>query len=327
MKLLITGGLGFIGSNFILKILENYKDFQIINVDAQKYGSNFQNLKRIENNENYSYVNGDITNSELMNSLISKTDIVINFAAESHVDRSISNAKPFLDSNIFGVFTILEAVKKYEKKIVHISTDEVFGSLEKETADENYKLNPSSPYSSSKASAELLINSYVITYGINAKITRCTNNYGPRQFPEKLIPKVIIKALKNEKIPIYGTGKNIRDWIFVDDHCSGILKVLFDGNDGESYNISADNEVDNITIIEKILEYMDKSKELMEFVGDRPGHDFRYSLDSSKIKKIGWKTETDFETGLKNTIDWYIKNDSWWKNIDEEKLTKNPWES
>jgi len=326
MKLLVTGGLGFIGSNFILNILKNYKDFQIINVDAQKHGSNFENLKKIENNENYSYVRGDITNSELMDSLISKTDIVINFAAESHVDRSISNAKPFLDSNIFGVFTILEAVKKYEKKIVHISTDEVFGSLEKETADENYKLNPSSPYSSSKASAELLINSYVVTYGINAKITRCTNNYGPRQFPEKLIPKVIIKALKNEKIPIYGTGKNIRDWIFVDDHCSGIIKVLFDGNDGESYNISADNEIDNITIIQKILNHMDKSKDLMEFVGDRPGHDFRYSLDSSKIKKIGWKTNIDFETGLKNTIDWYIKNDSWWKNIDGEKITKNPWE-
>lgn len=326
MKLLVTGGLGFIGSNFILKILENYKDFEIINVDAQKHGSNFENLKKIENNKNYSYVRGDITNSELMDSLISKTDIVINFAAESHVDRSISNAKPFLDSNIFGVFTILEAIKKYEKKIVHISTDEVFGSLEKETADENYKLNPSSPYSSSKASAELLINSYIVTYGINAKITRCTNNYGPRQFPEKLIPKVIIKALKNEKIPIYGTGKNIRDWIFVDDHCSGILKVLSDGNDGESYNISADNEVDNITIIEKILDYMDKSKDLMEFVGDRPGHDFRYSLDSSKIKKIGWKTKIDFETGLKNTIDWYVKNDSWWKNIDGEKITKNPWE-
>ena len=326
MKLLVTGGLGFIGSNFILNILKNYKDFEIINVDAQKHGSNFKNLKRIENNENYSYVNGDITNSELMDALISKTDIVINFAAESHVDRSISNVKPFLDSNIYGVYTILESIKKYKKKIVHISTDEVFGSLEKETADESYKLNPSSPYSSSKASAELLINSYIVTYQIDAKITRCTNNYGPRQFPEKLIPKVIIKALNNEKIPIYGTGKNIRDWIFVDDHCSGILKVLFDGNDGESYNISADNEVNNITIIEKILEYMDKSKELMEFVGDRPGHDFRYSLDSSKIKKIGWKTETDFETGLKNTIDWYIKNDSWWKNIDGEKITENPWE-
>ena len=327
MKLLVTGGLGFIGSNFILNILENYKDFEIINVDAQKHGSNFKNLKRIENNQNYSYVNGDITDSELMDSLISKTDIVINFAAESHVDRSISNVKPFLDSNIYGVYTILEAIKKYEKKILHISTDEVFGSLEKETADENYKLNPSSPYSSSKASAELLINSYVVTYQIDAKITRCTNNYGPRQFPEKLIPKVIIKALNNEKIPIYGTGKNIRDWIFVDDHCSGILKILLDGNDGESYNISADNEVDNITIIEKILEHMDKSKDLMEFVGDRPGHDFRYSLDSSKIKKIGWKTEINFETGLKNTIDWYIKNDSWWKNIDGEKLTKNSWES
>ena len=319
MKILVTGGLGFIGSNFILKTINN-SEFNITNLDAQKEGSNIENLKEIENNENYSFVKGDITDRDLVDLLVSKSDVVINFAAESHVDRSISDAKPFLDSNIFGVFTILEAIKKHGKKLTHISTDEVFGSLETESADENYKLNPSSPYSSSKASAELLINSYVITYGIHAKITRCTNNYGPRQFPEKLIPKVIIKAMNNEKIPVYGTGKNIRDWIFVDDHCSGILKVLFDGNDGESYNIAADNEIDNLTIIKKILEYMEKPEDLIEFVGDRPGHDFRYSMDSSKIKKLGWKTDVNFETGLKNTIDWYVKNEKWWKNIDQNKI-------
>ncbi len=322
MRILVTGGLGFIGSNFILKMINN-PELQITNLDAQKEGSNIENLKTVENLKNYLYVKGDITDSNLVSSLISKSDMVVNFAAESHVDRSISNARPFVDSNIIGVFTILEAIRKHSKKLVHISTDEVFGSLKTESADENFKLNPSSPYSSSKASAELLINSYVTTYEINAKITRCTNNYGPRQFPEKLIPKVIIRAINDEKIPVYGTGKNIRDWIHVDDHCLGIQKVISDGKDGESYNISADNEIDNLVIIEKILEYLGKSKDLMEFVEDRPGHDFRYSLDSSKIKRLGWRTKIDFESGLQNTIKWYQENKEWYESVH---IQKNPWE-
>ena len=325
MKLLVTGGLGFIGSNFILKVLGS-GGFQVVNVDACKYGSNTENLKKIENDGSYSHVRGDITDSDLMNSLVADADTVVNFAAESHVDRSIADARPFLDSNIMGVFVILEAVKKHDKKMVHISTDEVFGSLREGTADEQYRFNPSSPYSSSKASAELLINSYVTTYGIDAKITRCTNNYGPRQFPEKLIPKTIIRAMNNKKIPVYGTGKNVRDWIHVDDHCTGILKVMSEGQDGESYNISADNEVDNITIIRKILEHMGRSEELIEFVGDRPGHDFRYSLDSSKIRRMGWKVENNFEVGLGETVDWYMKNETWWKTIDLGETTKNYWE-
>ena len=260
-------------------------------------GSNRDNLKEVQKNKNYSFVKSNILNQRTIEKLISKNDVVINFAAESHVDRSISNPKPFIDSNILGVFSILESVKKFKKKLIQISTDEVFGSLKKPlSADEDYHLNPSSPYSSSKASAELLVNSYHVTYDLETIITRCTNNYGPRQFPEKLIPKVIMLAQKNKKIPVYGTGKNIRDWIFVDDHCDAILKVLNKGKAGESYNISGSNEITNNFIIRKILKKMGKSKNLMKYVSDRPGHDFRYSLDSSKIeKKLGWRPKHNFE--------------------------------
>ena len=252
MKLLITGGLGFIGSNFILQILKNNPHYEITNVDAGLYGSNSMNLSNIQDEKNYRFVNGNIVEHELMEKLISEHDVIINFAAESFVDRSISEAKPFLDSNIKGVFTILEILKKYKKKLVHISTDEVFGSLEKNTADEKFRFNPSSPYSATKASSELLINAYHLTYECDCVITRCTNNYGPRQFPEKLIPKVILLASKNMKIPIYGNGKNLRDWIFVNDHCEAIQKVLEKGKSGESYNISSNSELDNLTIVRKI---------------------------------------------------------------------------
>ncbi len=325
MKLLVTGGLGFIGSNFILKILEKFPDYQITNLDDELYGSNYQNLSEKQNLNNYEFVKGNITNNSTVEKLVSKVDIVINFAAESHVDRSILNAKPFMDSNILGVFTILENIKKYKKKLVHISTDEVFGSLELESANEDYKLNPSSPYASSKASAELLINSYFKTYDCDAIITRCTNNYGPRQFPEKLIPKTIIRANLDKSIPVYGTGKNIRDWIFVDDHCSAIEKIIHEGISGESYNISSSNEIDNITIIEKILSFLGKSSNLINFVEDRPGHDFRYSLNSSKIRSLGWKPKISFEEGIKKTVDWYQKNKSWWNDIDKNILAETPW--
>lgn len=325
MKLLVTGGLGFIGSNFILKLLEKFPDYQITNLDDELYGSNHQNVLEVKNLNNYEFVKGNITDNSIVEKLVSKVDIVINFAAESHVDRSISNAKPFIDSNILGVFTILENIKKYKKKLVHISTDEVFGSLESESASEDYKLNPSSPYASSKASAELLINSYFKTYDCEVIITRCTNNYGPRQFPEKLIPKTIIRANLDKSIPVYGTGKNIRDWIFVEDHCSAIEKIIHEGIPGESYNISASNEIDNMTIIKKILSFLDKSSNLINFVDDRPGHDFRYSLDSSKIRSLGWKPKTSFEEGVKKTIEWYQKNKSWWNNLDKNILAETPW--
>lgn len=328
MKLLVTGGLGFIGSNFILKILKSNDDFIVTNVDAELYGSNYRNLIEIHNNSNYEFVKGNITNYNLMEKLISKCDVVINFAAESFVDRSIANAEPFISSNIKGVFTILEIIKKQKKKVIHISTDEVFGNLDAETANENFRFNPSSPYAASKASAELLINSYVLTYGCDCIITRCTNNYGPRQFPEKLIPKTILLANQGKKIPIYGNGKNIRDWIFVDDHCNAIYKVLMKGKSGQSYNISANNQVDNITIVKKILSLMDESTDMIDFVDDRPGHDFRYSMDSSKIRtELDWSQHTSFDQGLEITIKWYLSNLDQWKNLPKNILNPTPWKN
>jgi dTDP-glucose 4,6-dehydratase len=328
MKLLITGGLGFIGSNFIVEILKNNSNFEITNIDAELHGSNKMNLSDVVNNQKYKFVKGNITDKKLMEKLILENEVIINFAAESFVDRSISEAKPFLDSNVNGVFTILEIIKKLKKKLIHISTDEVFGSLKNESADEKYKFNPSSPYSATKASSELLINAYHSTYDCDCIITRCTNNYGPRQFHEKLIPKVIHLASKNKKIPVYGNGRNIRDWIFVDDHCKAIFEVLKKGESGESYNISSNFELSNITIIEKILEIMNKNTDLIEYVEDRPGHDFRYSLDSSKIsKEIGWKNKTIFEDGINKTIKWYEENVKSYSNIPNSALQNTPWKN
>ena len=328
MKILVTGGLGFIGSNFILKILNEKQKNSVINVDAELFGSNHQNLESVKNHENYRFVKGNITNRHLMEDLISECDAVVNFAAESFVDRSIADANPFLVSNIRGTFTILDIIKEQKKRLVQISTDEVFGSLESTTANENSKFNPSSPYAATKAAAELLINSYSVTYGSDVIITRCTNNYGPRQFTEKLIPKTILLANQNKKIPIYGNGKNIRDWIFVDDHCDAVLMVLLNGKTGESYNISANNEVDNITIVQKILKIMNKSEDLIEFVEDRPGHDFRYSMDSKKISnELGWKMKTSFDEGLRKTVDWYLDNPEILNNLSSNVLNPTPWKS
>ena len=326
MKLLVTGGYGFIGSNFILKLLEKHQEYKIMNVDAELNGSNPKNLSKIENNKNYEFVKGNITDYKLMKKLISKCDIVVNFAAESFVDRSINDASPFLVSNILGTHTILDIITKEKKKMIQISTDEVFGSLENESATEETKFNPTNPYAATKASAELLVNSYFTTYNSNVIITRCTNNYGPRQFPEKLIPKTILLADQNKKIPIYGSGTNIRDWIFVDDHCNAIFDILINGKSGESYNISASNEINNITIVKKILSLMNKSEDLIEFVEDRPGHDFRYSMDSQKTKKeLNWQTKVNFEEGIKKTVDWYLSNREWWKNIVKNSLNQTPW--
>jgi len=328
MKLLITGGLGFIGSNFILNIIQNYDEFQITNVDDNLYGSNPQNLLDVENSKNYQFVKGNITNVELIKKLISDCDVVINFAAESHVDRSIANMNPFIDSNILGVSNLLNSVNKNKKKFLHVSTDEVFGSLKNNSAKENSRFNPSSPYAATKAAGELLINSFITTYDQDCMITRCTNNYGPRQFPEKLIPKTILLAQKNQKIPVYGNGKNIRDWIYVTDHCQAILDVLLKGKSGESYNISADNEIDNLTIIKKILTIMNKPLDLIEFVEDRPGHDFRYSLDSSKIRtELNWSQKTNFENGIEKTIQWYQSNQKWWEDIAENTFNATPWKN
>ena len=327
MRLLVTGGLGFIGSNFILNTIKNNDEISITNVDAELLGSNHNNLLELKNSPNYNFVKGNITNKVLMEKLIADTDAIINFAAETFVDRSILDANQFLVSNIRGTYTILETIRKQKKRLIQISTDEVYGSLENESATEEYRFNPSNPYAATKASAELLVNAYVKTYDLDCVITRCTNNYGPRQFYEKLIPKTIFLANNNKRIPIYGEGKNIRDWIFVDDHCEAVFKVLLDGKQGQSYNISANNELDNISIVNKILEILDKPSDLIEYVTDRPGHDLRYSLDSSKIQdSLNWKPQTSFDDGLKITIDW-ILNQSDSKNISNDVLSSTPWKN
>jgi len=329
MRILVTGGLGFIGSNFIHYLQKNFPEYSIINLDAELLGANRKNLSQFENSSNYEFILGNINDKKLVESLIQKVDGVINFAAESHVDRSILDSKPFLESNIMGVYTLLDSIRHNNPGIrfLQISTDEVFGSLTTGFAKEEEVFRPSNPYSASKASAELIAESYHKTYGIDVVITRCTNNFGPQQFPEKVIPKTIIRTQQNMKIPIYGTGKNIRDWLYVEDHCDAILKVFLNGKSGESYNISDSNELTNIELIEKILEHMDKSKDLTYFVEDRPGHDLRYGMDSSKIRnELGWKPKNSIDKNLETTIKWYLDNKEWWSELaTEEMLDPTPW--
>ncbi len=327
--MLVTGGLGFIGSNFIRYLLNSYSDVEVINLDAMKYGSNRANLKDLEGDDRYTFIKGDISDYELVSKLVKGVEAVINFAAETHVDRSISSPGSFLQSNVVGVFTILEAVRKNnpEVRLVHISTDEVYGDILKGSFKEGDTLKPSSPYSASKAAADVFVLAYVRTYGINASITRCTNNYGPYQFPEKLIPKTIIRASMNLKIPVYGTGKNVRDWIYVLDHCEAVDTVMREGEKGEIYNISGGEERTNLEVVRTILDLMDKDDSLVEFVEDRPGHDVRYSLDSTKIREeLGWKPKHSFKDGIKETVEWYLKNEWWWKPlVDEKVLHPTPW--
>jgi len=329
MKVLVTGGLGFIGSNFLRYILDKYSDVEVVNVDAMKYGSNPNNLRDIESDERYSFVKGDISDYELMSEVVRDVDVVVNHAAESHVDRSISNPYSFLQSNVIGVFTILEALRKNnpEAKLVHISTDEVYGDIVEGSFKEEDRLKPSSPYSASKAAADMFVLAYVRTYSLHAMITRCTNNYGPYQFPEKLIPKTIIRASMNLKLPIYGTGKNVRDWIYVLDHCEAVDLVMREGERGEIYNISSGEEKTNLEVVKTILDLMGKDESLIEFVEDRPGHDLRYSLDSSKIREeLGWKPKHSFKEGIKKTVEWYLENEWWWKPLADEKvLHPTPW--
>jgi dTDP-glucose 4,6-dehydratase len=325
MRILVTGGLGFIGSNFVKYLVEEVgmDAAEITVVDALKYGSNENNLKDLD----YKFAKGDICDYESMTELVKGVDAIANFAAETHVDRSISNPYAFIESNVIGTYTILEAMRKVnpEARLVHVSTDEVYGDIEKGSFKEDDLLKPSSPYSASKASADLFVLAYVRTYRLNAVITRCTNNYGMYQFPEKLIPKAIIRAESNMKIPIYGTGKNVRDWIYVKDHCEAINLVLERGERGEIYNISSGEEKTNLEVVSEILRIMDKP-DLVEFVEDRPGHDIRYSLDSSKIKKLGWKPKHSFKEGLKETVECYLENEWWWKPLADEKiLHQTPW--
>jgi dTDP-glucose 4,6-dehydratase len=329
MKILVTGGLGFIGSNFIRLILNESRDIRIVNLDRVSYGSNPENLKEYENDARYEFVKGDITNHALVRKLIKDVDAVVNLAAETHVDRSITSPEEFLRSNTTGVFGILEIIRevKPEARLIQVSTDEVYGDILEGSFKEDDRLLPSNPYSASKAAADMFCLAYHRTYGLDIIVTRCTNNFGSYQFPEKLIPKTIIRASLNLKTPLYGSGKNVRDWIYVLDHCEALMKVLFHGKSGEIYNISVGNEFQNIEVVKKILEIMGKPEDLIEFVDDRPGHDLRYSLDSSKIRsELGWAPKYSFEEALGRTVDWYLNNEEWWRPLATEKiLHPTPW--
>lgn len=322
MRILVTGGAGFIGSCFIRHMLNKYEDYKIINLDALTYAGNIENLDDVKNNPNYKFVKGNINDKELVNSIVQNCDAIINFAAESHVDRSISGPEIFIDTNVKGTLTLLQAAKEFKiDRYLQVSTDEVYGTLGKDGYFyETTPLSPNSPYSASKASADLLVKAYFETYKTPILITRCSNNYGPYQYPEKLIPFFISKLLKNEKVPIYGDGLNVRDWLYVYDHCEAIDTVLHKGQIGEVYNIGGHNEKTNLEITNLILSAMGKDESSIEYVQDRLGHDRRYAIDNNKIKsELGWEPKVKFEDGIKLTIDWYLNNQDWIKSIEAKK--------
>ncbi|MBI72449.1 MAG: dTDP-glucose 4,6-dehydratase [Candidatus Marinimicrobia bacterium] len=337
MKIFVTGGLGFIGSNFISMQIDKHKN-EILNFDKLTYAANVNNLLKYKKNKLYNFVQGDIVDSKKILKILNsyKPDCIINFAAESHVDRSIDGPKEFINTNIIGTYELLNATLKYYElnykenenqfRFIHVSTDEVYGSLGKQGYfKENTPYNPSSPYSASKASSDHLVRAWNLTFNLPTIITNCSNNYGPFQFPEKLIPLMIINCIKHNNLPIYGDGKNIRDWLYVADHCDALYSVILNGKNGETYNIGGNQEKNNLEIVSAICKILDDKipsnkidsyKELITFVKDRPGHDFRYAIDASKIKKhLNWSPRYTFEDGIKKTIDWYIKYKDWWKNL------------
>lgn len=319
MRILVTGGLGFIGSNFIRYTFEKYPESFITNLDAITYAGNLNNLKDIENNPHYHFIKGDICKKEDIEEAIKECEIVFNFAAETHVDRSIIEAGSFVKTDIIGTYTLLEMARKYSiEKFIQISTDEVYGSIEDGSFRETDPLDPSSPYSASKAGADLLVRAYYKTYGLPVLITRSSNNFGPYQYPEKLIPLFITNALRNKALPVYGDGKNVRDWLYVLDNCSAIDLVFQKGKLGEIYNVASGSEKTNLEITNLILRKLNKPDSLIQFVKDRLGHDRRYSLDFTKIKKLGWKLNYSFESAMKLTINWYRENEWWWKPLVRE---------
>ena len=321
MKLLVTGGAGFIGSNFIHYWIEKHPEDKIVNLDALTYAGNLENLKSIENNPNYKFVKADISDKEKINEIISdeKPDAIVHYAAESHVDRSILGPEAFVRTNVLGTFNLLEAARQNGNiRFHHVSTDEVFGSLGPNDApfNETTPYDPRSPYSASKASSDHLVRAYFHTFGLPITISNCSNNYGFYQFPEKLIPLFVTNLIEDKKIPLYGDGMNVRDWLYVEDHSGAVDLILQKGKIGETYCIGGNTEKTNKEITYKILELMGKGEEMIEFVADRKGHDLRYSIDSSKIQhELGWTPKTSFEDGMKKTIQWYKENESWWKKI------------
>lgn len=315
-RYLITGGAGFIGSNFIHYLFNKYSDIEVVNLDKLTYAGNLDNLKDIEGHPHYKFVKGDICDQEIIDQYMPGCDYVVNFAAESHVDRSIGSPDDFIKTDIYGTFILLESARKYQvKKFIQISTDEVYGSIDKGSFKETDPLMPSSPYSASKAGADRLAYSYYVTYKLPVIITRCSNNFGPYQYPEKLIPLFVTNALENKKLPIYGDGKNVRDWIYVEDHCDAIDFIMDNGEDGEVYNIGGGNERNNLEITELILKGLNKPQELMTFVKDRPGHDRRYSLDCTRLKNLGWTPKHQFDEAMNLTMEWYKTNRWWWEKI------------
>lgn len=319
-KLLVTGGAGFIGSNFIRHILKKYPGYRITNLDKLTYCGNLENLKDAARNRNYRFVRGDITDPKIVRKLVKGCDCIINFAAETHVDRSIYDAASFVRTNVHGTHTLLEAARACGvKSFIQISTDEVYGSITEGSFREDDPLRPNSPYSATKAGADMLARSYFITYKLPVIITRSSNNFGPYQYPEKVIPLFITNALQDKKVPLYADGMNMRDWLFVVDNCEAIDTVMHKGKAGEVYNIGGGREITNIELTLTILKLMGKGKDLIKYVKDRPGHDKRYALDISKIKRLGWKPRHDFISALEDTIRWYGDNRDWWKKIKKEK--------
>lgn len=323
MKICVTGGAGFIGGNFVQYMVKKYPDYEILNLDLLTYAGNLETLKPVENEPNYRFVRGDIADRSFIMDLFAKEkfDVVVNFAAESHVDRSISEPGIFVQTNVMGTQVLLDACKEYGVKRFHqVSTDEVYGDLPIDRPDlffhEDTPLHTSSPYSSSKASADLFVMAYERTFGLPVTISRCSNNYGPYQFPEKLIPLILSRALEDEPLPVYGKGENVRDWLHVEDHCTAIDLIIHKGQSGEIYNVGGHNEKTNLEVVKTILKEVGKPESLIEFVTDRPGHDLRYAIDPSKIEReLGWKSRYNFDTGIRQTIQWYLDNKGWWENI------------
>lgn len=313
---LVTGGAGFIGSNYIRYMLKKHKDVEIINLDKLTYAGNLDNLKDIEEDSRHTFIKGDICDEVLVNQIMTGVDVVVNFAAESHVDRSIGAPDDFIRTDVFGTFVLLEAARTNKiEKFIQISTDEVYGSIDKGSFTENDPLMPSSPYSASKTGADRLAFSYFVTYDLPVIVTRCSNNFGPFHYPEKLIPLFVTNAIENKSLPIYGDGKNVRDWIYVEDHCDGVEFVCQNGKLGEVYNIGGGNEKTNLEITERILKKLEKPQSLMAYVTDRLGHDRRYSIDCSKIADLGWKPKHEFEEALDKTITWFMENRWWWEKL------------
>jgi len=322
MKILVTGGCGFIGSNFVRYLLKTHPDYSVINVDKLTYAGNLENLSGLSNVPRYHFIRADITDAPQMEELIAKgVNAIVNFAAESHVDRSIEDPQAFMKTNVFGTFVLLEAVRKVFPKqrirFLHISTDEVYGSLGESGAfTEETPLAPNSPYSASKAAADMMVRAYCNTYGLAGLITRCSNNYGPYQFPEKLIPLMISNAVEDKEVPVYGDGLNVRDWIYVEDHCRALDQVLHQGQEGEVYNVGGRSERTNLSVVQTVLDHLGKSHSLIRFVKDRPGHDRRYAIDFSKIERdLKWRPQVSFEEGIRLTVEWYQEHRPWWRKI------------